>query len=47
MSLCENPITNPKIFYASDVDVEVLINTFLLNAWNDSWAELDWFTEKL
>ncbi|XP_014219882.1 lisH domain and HEAT repeat-containing protein KIAA1468 homolog [Copidosoma floridanum] len=47
-SLCCLPIVNPKNFYECDVDMGVLLNTFLLNAWDDiTWVELEWLSDKL
>lgn len=46
-SLCRSGIINPKVFYESDLDVGVLLNTFFINTWeNDTWPELEWLTEK-
>ena len=46
-SLCRSTMINPKVFYESDLDVGVLLNTFFINTWeNDTWPELEWLTEK-
>ncbi|XP_033223376.1 RAB11-binding protein RELCH homolog isoform X2 [Belonocnema kinseyi] len=46
-SLCHSTMIDPKVFYESDVDVGVLLNTFFINTWeNDTWPELEWLTEK-
>ncbi|XP_076658534.1 RAB11-binding protein RELCH homolog [Halictus rubicundus] len=46
--LCQTDIVNPKVFYEGDLDVGTLLNTFFANTWeNDTWPELEWFTNKL
>ncbi|KAG7187845.1 hypothetical protein KM043_016879 [Ampulex compressa] len=48
LTLCHSDIINPKVFYDGDVDVGVLLNTFFSNTWeNDTWPELEWFTDQL
>ncbi|XP_076170747.1 RAB11-binding protein RELCH homolog isoform X1 [Ptiloglossa arizonensis] len=48
LNLCHSNIVNPKVFYDGDVDVGALLNTFFANTWeNDSWPELEWFTNTL
>lgn len=48
INLCHSNIVNPKVFYDGDVDIGNLLNAFFANTWeNDSWPELDWFTNKL
>ncbi|XP_017887570.1 RAB11-binding protein RELCH homolog isoform X1 [Ceratina calcarata] len=48
LNLCHSNIVNPKVFYDGDLDVGALLNTFFANTWeNDSWPELEWFTNKL
>ena len=48
LNLCHSNIVNPKLFYNGDVDIGSLLNTFFANTWeNDSWPELEWFTNKL
>lgn len=47
-NLSSSPINNPKIFYECDVEIGILLNTFLMTAWDDcTWPELEWMTEKL
>ncbi|OXU27774.1 hypothetical protein TSAR_009523 [Trichomalopsis sarcophagae] len=47
-SLCNSTIVDPKIFYECEVDIGILLNTFLLSAWGDcTWSELEWLSEKL
>lgn len=48
LNLCHSNIVNPKLFYNGDVDIGSLLNTFFANTWeNDSWGELEWFTNSL
>ncbi|XP_031826270.1 RAB11-binding protein RELCH homolog isoform X2 [Nomia melanderi] len=48
LNLCHTNIVNPKVFYEGDVDIGALLNTFFANTWeNDTWPELEWFTDKL
>ncbi|XP_003702013.2 RAB11-binding protein RELCH homolog isoform X1 [Megachile rotundata] len=48
LNLCHSNIVNPKVFYDGDVNIGALLNTFFANTWeNDSWPELEWFTNKL
>ncbi|XP_058801173.1 RAB11-binding protein RELCH homolog [Phymastichus coffea] len=47
-NLCCLPIVTPKIFYECEVELGVLINTFLLNTWDDcTWPEIEWFCDKM
>ncbi|XP_014225659.1 lisH domain and HEAT repeat-containing protein KIAA1468 homolog [Trichogramma pretiosum] len=48
LNLCTTPLSNPKIFHNCDVDLGIMLNTFLLTAWDDcTWLELDWIVDKL
>lgn len=48
LSLCHSNIVNPKVFYDREGDIGALLNMFFENTWeNDSWPELEWFTNKL
>ena len=48
LSLCHSNIVNPQVFYDGDGDIGALLNMFFANTWeNDSWPELEWFTNKL
>lgn len=48
LNLCHSNIVNPKVFYDGEVDIGLLLNTFFANTWeNDSWPELEWFTNTL
>ncbi|XP_039313074.1 RAB11-binding protein RELCH homolog isoform X2 [Solenopsis invicta] len=48
LALCHSNIIDPRTFYEDSVDVGVLLNTFFSKSWEDeSWPELEWFTNKL
>ncbi|XP_034934271.1 RAB11-binding protein RELCH homolog [Chelonus insularis] len=47
LSLCKLTITNPLIFSEYPEDTGKLINTFLINSWDEKiWPELEWFMKK-
>ncbi|XP_076546511.1 RAB11-binding protein RELCH homolog isoform X2 [Osmia lignaria lignaria] len=48
LNLYHSNIVNPKVFYDGDTNIGALLNTFFANTWeNDTWPELEWFTNKL
>ncbi|XP_063983831.1 RAB11-binding protein RELCH homolog [Diachasmimorpha longicaudata] len=48
ISLCKSSITNPNVFCEDTEDIGILLNTFLSHIWaEDTWPELEWFTNKL
>ncbi|XP_015110035.1 RAB11-binding protein RELCH homolog [Diachasma alloeum] len=48
VSLCKSSISSPQVFCEDTEDIGIILNTFLSHIWaEDTWPELEWFTNKL